>query len=116
MVYPRIHPSTSRMVSSLKAAGFKRSEFSVVTPKDRNGEYGSTIVTLYNTNRSIELVPSILEQGLGVYIVMLDNHIAHVSVEVNPRIAIRNLDDHTLVEIKDGKMSYFSFKDFYGEG
>lgn len=109
MLHPRIHPTTTRIVTSLKAAGFRRNEFSVNTPKDKNGEYRHPLITLYNTKRAIELISSIWEQGLGVYVLMMDNRIAHVSVELNSRFTIRNLDDNTIVELENGRLSYFDF-------
>lgn len=109
MLHSRIHPTTTRIINSLKAAGFRRNEFSVTTPKDKNGEYRSPIITLYNTQKAIERIPSILEQNLGVYLIMLDNRIAHVSIEISQRFAIRSLDDNTLVELENGRLSYFDF-------
>jgi hypothetical protein len=79
---------TKRAIEALKAAGLKRSEFSVRTPMNSRGEYEETIIMLRAPReRQVEVVPAIVEQGLGVMIVRINGKDLYPDVLTDSRYA-----------------------------
>jgi len=57
---------TKNAIEKLKASGFARKDYSVKTPKDKNGEWGYAEITINNDPKGVDLIPNMIAQGLYV--------------------------------------------------